>query len=119
MGLNDENLRARIIDRLAARAGKPFEQHAAEKRIEEELKQLALAEDEGRTDDIYRHLINLGTCYAVLKKPHETLEYFKRAAREYPTRRFPLFVVVLILKHLGRKEEAGEFSRLFEEKFKE
>lgn len=105
------------MDRLRARSTSLNEQEAARKRIERDLEALAIAEDEGRSEDIYRHLVSIGTCYGVLNEPRESIKYFKRAVEEFPTRRLPLWVVIMTLGHLGDKEELAKYTRLYEERF--
>jgi Tfp pilus assembly protein PilF len=117
MVISDENLRGRIIDRLSTRAENIDEIKAARERIEKELEDLSVAEAEGRKEDIYRHLVNLGMCSAVLRKLHDSLDYFKRAVIEFPDKRFPLYALVLTLTHLGEKAEAEKYVELFEERF--
>jgi tetratricopeptide (TPR) repeat protein len=117
MVLGDEDLRERIIKRLMARSSSLDERQAAKARIEREQEALALAEKEGRRHDIYRHLVNIGTCYGVLANPHKALAYFKRAVKAFPERRFPLWVVIMILGRLDEKEELERYSRLYEERF--
>ena len=117
MVIGDENLRAMIIKRLRKRATSLDERQAAKARIEREETALALAEKESRRDDIYRHLVNIGTCFGVLAQPREALRYFKRAVDEFPKERFPHWVVIMILGHLREKEEADKYSKLYEERF--
>ena len=117
MVINDENLRAKIIDRLKKRSVSLDERRAASERIEREKQALDLAVKEGRRDDIYRHLVNIGTCYGVLAEPRNSLAYFKRAVEEFPTRRFPLWVVIIILSHLGETEEVEKYTKIYNERF--
>jgi tetratricopeptide (TPR) repeat protein len=117
MDMGDEYLRARILDRLISRSTDLNEHHAARKRIENELEALAIAEDEGREDDVYRHLVSIGTCYGVIADPAEALKYFKRAADEFPEKRMALFIVIMILRHLDEEEELAKYTRLYEDRF--
>jgi len=105
------------MDRLIARSTSLSECEAARKRIERELEALAIAEDEGRSEDVYHHLVTIGTCLGVLNKPRESLEYFKRAVDEFPDRRLPLWVVIMTLSHLGDEDELVKYTKLYEERF--
>jgi len=117
MDKSDDDLKAKIIRRLKRRASDLDEQQAAKVRIEHEKIALAGAEKEGRSEDVYHHLMNIGTCYSVLKELHETAEYFKRAVNEFPDRRYPLYVLIMALTYLGEKEEAEKFSQLYDKRF--
>ena len=117
MVISDENLRARIVERLSEKAERLDAEQAAEKRVSEELESLAIAAEEGRKDDVYRHLVSIGNCLIILKMPREALKYFLQAADEYPHKRFPLYAVVLTLKHLGQIGKADKYAKLFERNF--
>ncbi len=117
MTIGDEYLRARILDRLMSRSTDLNEQHAARKQIEREKEALALAEEEGRADDIYRHLVNIGTCLGVVADPVEALKYFKRAVDEFPDKRMVLWIVIMILRHLDEQDELEKYTRLYEKRF--
>jgi Tfp pilus assembly protein PilF len=119
MVISDDNLKAKIIDRLQAQADKPDEIRAAKDRIAQELELLSEAEAKGNKHDIYHHLINIGTCSAVTGNSEDMLKYFKRAVEEFPDKRFPLFALVMTLKHMGRIDEALEYTALFEKRFPE
>ena len=117
MVISDENLRARIIERLSARAECLDAEQAAEKRVAEALDALAQAAAEGRKKDVYRYLVNIGNCLILLKMPREALKYFCQAADEFPEKRVPLYAIVLTLKHLGETEEAEKYTKRFEDRF--
>jgi Tfp pilus assembly protein PilF len=117
MVLSDDNLKAKIIDRLQAQSEKPDEIRAAKARIEREIELLAAAESKGNRHDIYHHLVNIGTCSAVAGNADDVAKYFKRAVDEFPDKRYPLFILVMTLTHLGRIDEALEYTRRFEERF--
>ena len=117
MNNGDEEFKAKIIKRLKHRASSLDERTAARERIELEKIALARAEREGRRGEIYHHLVNIGTCYSVLKEVRETVEYFKRAVREFPDKRYPLYVLIMALAYLGENREAEEYPRLYEKRF--
>ena len=117
MVIGDENLKALIIKRLLNRATKLDECKTARDRIVHQKDALAKAEHDGRRDDVYRHLVNVGTCYGVISEPGEALKYFKRAVEEFPEKRFPLWIVIMTLGHLGEKEEAEKYTKLYEARF--
>lgn len=119
MVISDENLRARIIERLTARAQNLDAEQAAERRVAEVLEALAKAEKEGRKDDIYRNLVSIGNCLIMLGMSRAALKYFCQAADEFPDKRVPLFAIVLTLKHLGETEEAEKYAKRFEDRFPE
>ena len=117
MSVSDDDFKTKIIKRLQQRASSLDERHAAKERIEREKTALAQAERDGRRDDIYHHLVNIGTCYSVLKELHETTEFFRRAVKEFPDRRYALYVLVMALTYLGEREEAGKYALLYEQRF--
>jgi len=119
MVISDENLRARIIERLSARAECLDAEQAAEKRVAEVLEALARAEKEGCKKDIYHNLVSIGNCLIMLGMPREALKYFCQAADEFPDKRVPLYAIVLTLKHLGETEEAEKYAKRFEDRFPE